>query len=108
VDAHFSFGADLRGDWWNRPRDKWGVAFVMDGLSRRHRQYLSLGGLGFILGDGNISYGPEQIMETYYNCPLPFERGIFAALDVQYINNPGYNRARGPVVVPGVRLHIEL
>ena len=59
-----------------------------------------------MLGDGNLSYGPEEIMETYYNFSI--RRGVFGAFDVQYINNPGYNRARGPVVVPGLRLHIEL
>lgn len=107
-DAHFSFGSDLRGDWWGRPRDKWGVAFVMDGLSANHRRYLSLGGLGFVLGDGNLSYGPEQVMETYYNFPVPIEPGVYAAFDFQYINNPGYNRVRGPVLVPGIRLHLEL
>jgi hypothetical protein len=26
---------------------------------------------------------------------------------VQHINNPGYNRDRGPVVVPSFRLHTE-
>jgi high affinity Mn2+ porin len=107
-DESFTFGGDLRGDWWGRPQDKFGVAFVEDGLSANHRRYLSLGGLGFILGDGNISYGAEQVMESYYNFPIPIERGVFGAFDVQYINNPGYNRARGPVVVPGVRLHLEL
>jgi hypothetical protein len=47
-------------------------------------------------------------MATYYNFPVPLRRGMFAAFDLQYINNPGYNRARGPVIVAGVRLHIEL
>jgi high affinity Mn2+ porin len=84
------------------------VAFVANGISRRHRQYLALGGLGFLLGDGNLSYGPEEIMETYYNFPVALRPGVFAAFDLQYINNPGYNRARGPVIVPGVRLHIEM
>jgi high affinity Mn2+ porin len=107
-DAHLAFGFDLRGDRWRRPNDKWGAAFVMDGLSPNHRRYLSLGGLGFVLGDGKLSYGPEEVMETYYNFPVPIRPGMFAALDLQYINNPGYNRARGPVVVPGVRLHLEL
>jgi len=27
---------------------------------------------------------------------------------VQYIVNPAYNRDRGPVIVPGFRLHLEL
>jgi high affinity Mn2+ porin len=106
VDETALFGWDVRGDWWHRPNDKWGVAFVVNGISRRHQQYLALGGLGFVLGDGNLSYGPEEIMETYYNFPI--RRGLFGALDLQYINNPGYNRARGPVVVPGLRLHVEL
>ena len=107
-DAHLAFGFDLRGSWWRRPNDKWGAAFVMDGLSPNHRRYLSLGGLGFLLGDGKLSYGPEEVMETYYNFPVPIRSGLWAAFDLQYINNPGYNRARGPVVVPGVRLHLEL
>jgi high affinity Mn2+ porin len=55
-----------------------------------------------------LSYGPEKIMETYYNFPILIKRGVFGATDLQYINNPGYNRARGPVVVTGLRLHIEL
>jgi hypothetical protein len=34
-------------------------------------------------------------------------RGISVAGDFQHIANPGYNRDRGPVIVPSVRLHIE-
>ena len=68
---------------------------MVDGLSRNHREYLALGGLGFVLGDGGLTYGPEKIMESYYNLPLPFHRGMFAGLDVQYLDDPGYNRARG-------------
>jgi len=108
VNETVAFGGDVRGAIWNRPQDKFGVAFVGNGLSQRHRQYLALGGLGFLLGDGNLSYGPEKIMECYYNFPIPVHAGFFGAVDVQYIDNPGYNRARGPVVVPGMRLHVEL
>src|SRR5579864_2806473 len=43
---------------------------------RRHRQYLALGGLGFLLGDGNLSDGPQEIMETYYNFPVPLRPGV--------------------------------
>jgi high affinity Mn2+ porin len=108
VNETVAFGGDVRGSLWNRPKDKFGVAFVGNGLSPRHRQYLALGGLGFLLGDGNLSYGPEKIMECYYNFPIPVHPGFFGAIDLQYIDNPGYNRARGPVVVPGMRLHVEL
>ena len=102
------FGGDIRGGLWRRPEDKFGVAFAADGLSRDHREYLALGGLGFLLGDGRLRYGPEEVCETYYNFPIPLHRGLFAALDIQYVNNPGYNRDRGPVTVLGARIHVEL
>ena len=78
---------------------------AIDGVSRDHRRYLQLGGKGFLLGDGTLSYGLEEIVESYYTARLT--RGVFASFDVQHITNPGYNRDRGPVVVPSVRLHIE-
>jgi hypothetical protein len=108
VDQTVAFGGDLRGTLWRRPRDKFGVAFVGNGISRNHREYLKLGGLGFLLGDGRLTYGPEKIVGSYYNFPLPIYHGFFAALDLQYVDDPGYNRARGPMLVLGARLHVEL
>jgi high affinity Mn2+ porin len=108
IDQTVAFGGDLKGTLWNRPRDKLGVAFVGNGISHDHREYLALGGLGLNLGDGHLTYGPEKIMETYYNFPVPLYSGLFAALDIQYFDDPGYNRAHGPVLVFGSRLHIEL
>jgi high affinity Mn2+ porin len=107
-DDSVAFGGDVRGTFWNRPRDKFGVAFVGNGISRNHRRYLALGGLGFDLGDGRLTYGPEKLVECYYNLPIPLHSGLFGALDVQYVDNPGYNRDRGPVVILGTRLHVEL
>ncbi len=104
-DQTVSFGADLRGEPWSRKNDKIGVAFVSNGLSRDHREYLALGGLGFLLGDGALIYGRETIVESYYTAHV--WRGVFAALDLQHVNNPGYDRARGSVWVPGLRLHLE-
>ncbi len=108
VDQTVAFGADLRGKLWSRPRDKFGIAFVGNGISHNHREYLALGGLGFLLGDGKLTYGPEKVMESYYNFPIPILRGFFGAFDIQYIDNPGYNRARGPVANLSARLHVEL
>jgi high affinity Mn2+ porin len=34
-------------------------------------------------------------------------RGVFASLDLQHINNPGYNQDRGPVLVPSLRAHVD-
>jgi hypothetical protein len=108
VDQTVAFGGDVGGALWHRPRDRFGVALVGNGISHNHREYLALGGLGFVLGDGRLTYGPEKIMETYYNFPLALQSGFFAAVDCQYIDDPGYNRARGPVVILGARLHVEL
>lgn len=57
------------------------------------------------LGDGNLRYGRENIVEGYYN--LHAWRGLFYAVDVQHIANPGYNRDRGPAWVGSVRTHME-
>jgi carbohydrate-selective porin OprB len=63
------------------------------------------GGLGFLLGNGGLNYGRENIFETYYNAHV--WRGIFAAFDLQHINSPGYNRDRGPVLVSSMRFHLD-
>jgi len=106
VDQTVAFGADYRGDRWHRQRDKVGLAFVSNAISGDHQEYLKLGGLGFLLGDGTLTYGRENIFEGYYNAH--FWRGVYGAFDLQHIDNPGYNRDRGPVWVPALRLHIEL
>jgi high affinity Mn2+ porin len=105
VDQTIQLGADLAGTSWHRPQDKLGGVFVFNGISADHQKYLALGGLGFLLGDGALNYGRENIVETYYNAHV--WRGIFAGLDLQHINNPGYNRDRGPVLAPGFRLHLD-
>ena len=105
VDQTISGGLDLRGNAWHRRDDKLGAAFVSDGISRDHQEYLRLGGVGFLLGDGNLNYGRENIIETYYNVKL--WHGVYASLDVQRVWNPGYNQDRGPVFVGAVRLHLE-
>lgn len=105
VNNTFAFGVDLAGDAWGRKNDKFGTAIVTNGLSRDHRDYLAHGGLGFILGDGRLNYGREFISETYYNARL--WRGLNVAAQLSFVQNPGYNRDRGPIVVPGLRGHID-
>ena len=105
VDRSASLGSDLYGKLWHRPSDKIGAAFLTNGISGDHRRYLQLGGLGFILGDGSLTYGLEKIFETYYN--IHVYRGIYVAADWQYIVNPGYNEARGPASVVSFRVHVE-
>ena len=106
VDESVQVGAGAQGTRWKRKLDRAGAAFISNGISRDHQEYLRLGGLGFVLGDGALNYGRENIFESYYT--LHVWRGIFASFDVQHINNPGYNRDRGPVLAPAARLHVEL
>jgi hypothetical protein len=105
VDQTVEIGAGGNGKPWHRKFDRAGLVFVSNGISRDHQQYLALGGSGFLLGDGRLNYGRENIVETYYT--LHVWRGIYPSFGVQHINNPGYNRDRGPVVVPTLRLHVE-
>ena len=105
VNQTFSFGSDYSGDQWHRKQDKVGLAFASNAISGDHQESLKLGGLGFLLGDGNLNYGRENILEGYYNAH--FWRGVYGAFDLQHVNNPGYNRDRGPVWAPGLRLHLE-
>lgn len=105
VDQTFIVGVGARGAWWRRRQDRAGVAVVTNGICKDHQEYLRLGGLGFLLGDGNLNYGRETIVESYYTAHV--WRGIYVAPGVQHINNPGYNRDRGPVVVPSFRAHVE-
>jgi len=105
VDQTVLVGADYYGTRWHRPVDKIAIAIVSDAIKRDHQDYLRYGGLGFLLGDGNLNYGRENIIEAYYNWHA--WRGLFYALDVQHINNPGYNRDRGPAWVGTVRAHVD-
>jgi carbohydrate-selective porin OprB len=106
VDQTAVAGIVLKGKKWNRGMDRAGIAFTSNALSGDHREYLALGGKGFLLGDGRLNYRRERIFETFYTVHL--WRGVFGAIDLQRVSNPGYNRDRGPVLVPALRLHLDL
>ncbi len=105
VDQTFELGADLAGSRWGRPNDKLGVALVSNAIKRDHQNYLALGGLGFLIGDGRLHYAREDILESYYT--LHSWRGIYYALDAQFVEHPGYNQDRGPILIESVRMHVD-
>lgn len=105
IDRTASFGFSVAGGRWGRADDSIGVAGVANGLSSLHREYLAAGGYGFIVGDGRLSYRPEEILESYYSCRP--SKWLTVALDYQLVGNPGYNRDRGPVNVLAVRVHAD-
>ena len=104
-DASISLGAVLRGTSWGRPDDRIGLGGVIDALSREARSYFAAGGLGILIGDGQLNYRQEKILEVFYAYSL--NPSITLSLDYQFITNPAYNADRGPVSIFAGRLHAE-
>ncbi|MHB8519402.1 MAG: carbohydrate porin [Limisphaerales bacterium] len=105
VDRTATLGVSVRGTAWNRPNDTFGVAGILDGASAVHSEFFAAGGTGILGGDGALSYGLEKILETYYDFQI--WESVHGALDYQFVSDPAFNRARGPVSIFGVRLHWE-
>jgi high affinity Mn2+ porin len=105
IDQTLSGGFSFKGARWGRTGDVAGVAGVMNGISAEHQAFLKAGGHGFIIGDGNLNYGYEEIVETYYNAAL--FTNVFVSADYQFVNHPAYNKDRGPVHVFAIRAHFE-
>ena len=105
AESTIEAGIYSKGAQWHRTLDRAGAVFISNGISAAHQSYLAHGGLGFLLGDGGLTYGRETIEEAFYDAHI--WRGAYLSVDYQHINNPGYNQVRGPVSVPGLGLHLE-
>jgi high affinity Mn2+ porin len=104
IDRTFALGLSMTGDRWGRKDDTVGLANVVNGISKIHEEFLNDGGLGILIGDGQLPHpGPEEIVETYYKANVI--KGVDVTFDFQLIANPAYNTDRGPVPVFGARLH---
>ena len=106
IDKTATIGISVSGLRWKRHEDVAALAIAINGISDVHREFLKRGGYGFIIGDGNLDYSTEQILETYYNIKVASNFNF--TLDYQFIRNPGYNSNRGPVHVFGLRGHLTL
>jgi high affinity Mn2+ porin len=106
IDQSLSLGAVLKGGEWKRNDDELGLAFVANGISDPHRDYLAAGGYGFIIGDSKLNYSHELIAELYYKVNA-YQKKLWLTPDYQFIANPGYNKDRGPVNVFSLRAHVE-
>jgi high affinity Mn2+ porin len=105
IDESASFGGIYKGTSWGRPNDRIGLAGVINGISTNYQAFLAAGGLGINIGDGALSFRPEEIIETYYS--IGFTDWASMTFDFQFIANPGYNYVRGPVSIGAVRLHVQ-
>ena len=104
INRSLAAGLALKCESWGRKDDTVGAAFVINGMSKSAQSYFADGGLGILIGDGQLPhYGTEDVFETYYRTPVT--DWLSADLDYQFIANPAYNRDRGPVSVIGAQLH---
>jgi high affinity Mn2+ porin len=105
VDYTATLGVSVNGGFWKRPNDTFGLAGVLDGITRVHQEFFEAGGVGILAGDGALNYGWEKVLETYYDFQI--WKTIHGALDYQFVTDPAYNRDRGPVSILGARVHWE-
>ena len=77
IDRTVAGGVSLSGKQWGRPDDTVGVAGVVNGIASVHQAFFNAGGLGILIGDGQLpNPGLEQIIEAYYSYALrPLRRG---------------------------------
>jgi high affinity Mn2+ porin len=105
IDWSLSSGLVVTGRTWGRPADKIGIAGAINGLSRDHRDYLAIGGLGILIGDSRLNYRPEKILETYYAINL--SKAFTLTFDYQFMLNPAHNADRGPISIFAARVRGE-
>jgi high affinity Mn2+ porin len=105
IDRSISGGLSIKGSRWGRPNDTIGIGGAVNGLSDAHRDFLAAGGNGLLIGDGQLNYRTERILEAYYAYAV--DKNFTVTADYQLITNPAYNADRGPVSIFSGRLHGE-
>jgi high affinity Mn2+ porin len=105
IDRSVSGGVSIKGAAWGRENDTIGVGGAINGLSDAHRDFLAAGGIGLLIGDGQLNYREEKILEAYYACKL--NNWSTLTFDYQFVANPAYNADRGPVSIFSARAHAE-
>jgi|SRR6266404_133647 len=105
IDRSVSGGVSIKGISWGRGNDTIGLGGAINGLSSAHRDFLAAGGLGLLIGDGQLNYREEKILEAYYAYSL--NKWSTLTFDYQFVVNPAHNADRGPVSIFSSRLHGE-
>lgn len=106
IDNSLSAGIRIYGKGWKRVEDNIGIALLSNGISTGHRDFLKVGGYGFMIGDGKLpNYGREGIAEIFYESKI--FSNLWASLDYQFVNHPAYNPDRGPAHVFAARVSVR-
>jgi len=104
IDRTVQAGVSINGKLWSRPDDTIGIDCVVNGISNAHVAFLNAGGLGVLIGDGQLpNYSTEKILEAYYSYALTSSTRLM--IDYQYLANPSYNADRGPANILAGRVH---
>ena len=103
IDQSASLGILGNQPFKSRLSDIWGIAAMANGISTNHQNYLAHGGTGFMVGDGQLNYTPEMILELFYNACLLDH--FYITPDYQFVMHPAYNMDRGPIHILGLRVH---
>jgi len=104
IDRTLEGGVSITGKPWGRPDDTIGIAGVINGISPVFAAFLNDGGLGVLVGDGQLPHpGLEHIIEAYYS--LAVSSSTHLTFDYQFIADPAYNTDRGPVNAFAGRIH---
>ena len=105
ADRSVSLGVTAKGGAWHRPFDVAGAGVAVSWISSIHAQYLAMGGVDAFIGDGYLHQAAEGVTEAFYSVNL--FRALWLSGDYQFLWNPGYNAARGPVNILGGKVHGE-
>jgi len=95
INSSISGGFSIKGVRWGRPDDTVGIAGAINQISPQLAGFLALGGTGILIGDGQLDYAPEHVLEAYY--ALQIKKGLVVTADYQLFVDPAYNIDRGPV-----------
>ena len=107
IDRTLAAGLNIGATRWKGAQDTVGLALVVNGISPERRRFLAAGGLGVLVGDGQLVHpGNEQIAEAYYD--LRVFDPVHLTLDFQRVQNPAYNRDRGPASIIALRFHVQM
>ena len=105
TDRSLTGGVVAKGGLWSRPQDAAGIGYNAGWISSSHARYLGMGGVDGFVGDGAIHAGPEEVLDAFYT--MNYHKSYWLSGDYQRIDNPGFNRDRGPVNIFSVKIHGE-
>jgi hypothetical protein len=102
INRSLATGVSVKGERWLRPNDTFGLVGVVNDFSKDARNYFAAGGLGVLIGDGQLPRaGLEKILEVYYNVAvIP---GINSPLTISTSRTPLTPQSAGLRLMPALK-----